>query len=58
MRRTSHEAVGLLAKCDKVYMLLALGQWFSPGTPTSFTAKTGHHDIAELLLKLALKHQK
>jgi hypothetical protein len=23
----------------------------------SFTTKTGHHDIAEILLKVALKHQ-
>jgi hypothetical protein len=41
---------------DKVYQLLALGQWFSPGTPASFTTKTGRHDIAEILLKVALKH--
>jgi hypothetical protein len=26
--------------------------------PTSFTTKTGRHDIAEILLKVALKHQK
>ena len=31
---------------------------FSPGTPASSTTKTGRHDIAEILLKLALKHQK
>jgi hypothetical protein len=30
----------------------------SPGTPASSTTKTGHHDIAEILLKVALKHQK
>jgi hypothetical protein len=35
--------------------LLAHGRWFSPG---SFTTKTGRHDIAEILLKVALKHQK
>jgi hypothetical protein len=34
--------------------LLAQGQWFSPGTPASSTTKTGHHDIAEILLKVAL----
>ena len=28
------------------------------GTPPSSTAKTGRHDIAEILLKVALKHQK
>jgi hypothetical protein len=27
---------------------------FSPGTPTSSTTKTGRHDIAEILLKVAL----
>ena len=31
--------------------------WFSPGTLTSSTTKTGHHDIAEILLKVVLKHQ-
>jgi hypothetical protein len=34
--------------------LLAHGRWFSPGTPASSTTKTGRHDIAEILLKLAL----
>jgi hypothetical protein len=34
--------------------LLAHGQWFSPGTPASSTTKTGHHDITEILLKVAL----
>jgi len=29
----------------------------SPGTPASSTTKTGRHDIAEILLKVALKHQ-
>ena len=43
---------------DKVYQLLAHGWWLSPGTLTSSTTKTGHHDIAEILLKVALKHQK
>jgi hypothetical protein len=28
------------------------------GTPASATTKTGRHDIAEILLKVALKHQK
>jgi hypothetical protein len=30
---------------------------FSPGAPASSTTKTGRHDIAEILLKVALKHQ-
>jgi hypothetical protein len=34
---------------DKVYQLLAHGQWFSPGTPAYSTTKTGRHDIAEIL---------
>jgi hypothetical protein len=38
--------------------LLAHGQWFSPGTLASSTTKTGRHDIAEILLKVALKHHK
>jgi hypothetical protein len=42
------------ATSDKVYQLLAHGRWFSPGTPTSSTTKTGRHDIAEILLKVAL----
>jgi hypothetical protein len=33
---------------------LATGHWFSPGTPVSSTNKTGHHDITEILLKVAL----
>jgi hypothetical protein len=47
----------LAAASDKVYQLLAHGRWFSPGTPASSTTKTGRHDIAEILLKVALKHQ-
>jgi len=39
---------------NKVYQLLAHGRWFSPGTPASSTTKTGCHDIAERLLKVAL----
>jgi hypothetical protein len=34
--------------------LLAHGRWFSPGTLASSTTKTGRHDIAEILLKVAL----
>ena len=44
----------LEAASDKVYQLLAHGRWFSPGTPASSTTKTGRHDIAEILLKVAL----
>jgi hypothetical protein len=34
--------------------LLAHGRWFSLGTPASSTTKAGRHDIAEILLKVAL----
>jgi hypothetical protein len=34
--------------------LLAQGWWFSVGTPASSTSKTGRHDIAGILLKVAL----
>ena len=44
----------LAATNDKVYQLLAQGRWFSPA---SSTTKIGRHDIAEILLKVALKHQ-
>ena len=36
------------------YRLLVHGRWFSPDTPSSSTTKTGRHDIAEILLKVAL----
>ena len=48
----------LTATCDKVYQLLVHGRWFSLGTPASSTTKTGRYDMAEILLKVALKHQK
>ena len=38
---------------DKVCQLLAAVRWFSPGTPVSSTNKTDHHDITEILLKVA-----
>ena len=50
--------IRLTATIDQVYQLLAHGRWFSPGTPASPTTKTGRHDIAEILLKVALKLQK
>jgi hypothetical protein len=39
----------------KVYQLLTHGLWFSP---VSSTTKTGHHEIAEILLKVALNTKK
>jgi hypothetical protein len=44
----------LAATSETAYQLLAHGRWFSPGTPASFTTKTGRHDIAEILLKVVL----
>jgi hypothetical protein len=38
--------------------LLVHGWWFSLGTPETSITKTDSHDIAEILLKVALKHQK
>jgi len=40
--------------CDIVCQWLAAGRWFSPDTPVSSTNKTDRHDIAEILLKVAL----
>jgi hypothetical protein len=39
---------------DKVCQWLTTGLWFSLGTPVSSTNKTYRHDIAEILLKVAL----
>jgi hypothetical protein len=44
----------LAAASDKAYQLLAYGRWFPPGTPASSTTKTGRHNIAEILLRVAL----
>jgi hypothetical protein len=47
--------IRLAAASAKAYQLLAAhGRWFSSGTPASSTSKTGRHDIAEILLKVAL----
>jgi hypothetical protein len=43
--------IRLAAASDKVDQLLAHGRWFSPA---SSTTKTGCHDIAEILLKVAI----
>ena len=47
----------LATTSDQDYQLLAHGRWFSPGTPASSTTKTDRHDIAEILLKVVLKHK-
>jgi hypothetical protein len=48
------ECTRLAAAIDKFYQLPAHGRWLSPGTPVSSTTKSGRHDIAEILLKVAL----
>jgi hypothetical protein len=55
---TKKNALDSQPQVEKVCRLLALGRWYSPGTPASSTTKTGRHDIAEILLKVVLKHQK
>jgi len=37
-----------------VYLYIATGRWFSPGTLVSSTNKTDRHDITEILLKVVL----
>ena len=44
----------LAAKSDKAYQLFVHSQWFSSGILASSTTKTGRHNIAEILLKVAL----
>ena len=39
---------------DLIESGLETGRWFSPDTPVSSTDKTDHHDITEILLKVAL----
>ena len=41
-----------LNACSQIW--LAADGWFFPGTPVSSTNKTDHHDITEILLKVAL----
>jgi hypothetical protein len=48
----------LAAASDKVYQLLVHGRWFSLVTLASSTTQTGRHDIAEILLKVALNTKK
>jgi hypothetical protein len=47
--QNKHALIELLV--SGVYQLVAQGRWFSPA---SSTTKTGRHDIAEILLKVAL----
>jgi hypothetical protein len=43
-----------IARRDNVSQWLAAGWRFSPGTAVSYTNETYRHDIAEILLKVAL----
>jgi hypothetical protein len=40
--------------CDKVCQWTAACRWFSPGIPVSSTQKIDSHDIADILVKVAL----
>ena len=51
LQRTKNGCTRLAVANDKVYQLLAHGRNFSPA---SSTTTTGRHDIAEILLKVAL----
>ena len=42
------------AASNKACQLIVHGRWFSLSTPASSTTKAGRHDIAEILLKVAL----
>ena len=50
--------ISIRARCttlyDKVCRWLATGRCFFPGSPVSSTNNTDRHDIAEILLKVAL----
>ena len=50
--------IRLAAANAKAYQFLAHGRWFSQSTPASYTSKNGCHDLAEILLKNGVKHQK
>ena len=40
--------------CGKVCQWIVTGRWFPPGPLVSSTNKTDHHNITEILLKVAL----
>ena len=50
----AHSVVYSIQHCDKVFLWLAVGWWFSLGTPVSSTNKTDVYNITEILLKVAL----
>jgi hypothetical protein len=46
--------IRLPAAIERGHQLLARGRWFSLGIPASSTTNTGRHDIAAILLNVAL----
>jgi hypothetical protein len=54
LTNTIHPISGLLCKLKILYGMTI----HHPGTPASSTTKTGCHDIAEILLKVALNTKK
>jgi hypothetical protein len=46
--------IRLPAAIERGHQLLARGRWFFLGIPASSTTNTGRHDIAAILLKVAL----
>jgi hypothetical protein len=55
LRKLQKECTRLATASDKAYQLLAHGRWFSPA---SSTTKTNRHDMAEILVKVALNKAK
>jgi hypothetical protein len=55
LRILQKECTRLATASDKAYQLLAHGRWFSPA---SSTTKTNRHDMAEILVKVALNKAK
>ena len=47
-------SISNITLCDQVCQWLMTGRWFSPGTSVSSTNRTDRHDIAEILLRVAI----
>ena len=55
LRKLQKGCTRLATASDKAYQLLAHGRWFSPA---SSTTKPNRHDMAEILVKVALNKAK
>ena len=55
LRKLQKGCTRLATASDKAYQLLSHGRWFSPA---SSTTKTNRHDMAEILVKVALNKAK